>query len=149
MVEDGNFCLQDSPGSKAGQGRVLKISRLGLTQFQSCWAAHNLPVAMFCKKEEARTSCPGFPACSACLHPSFPTPTPSRPVTSSGLHRSPVWMLCHHDYTQVQTSILFGPPHHVPAITFHFLKMYLFYVYECSVYTCMAEQGIRSHYRWL
>jgi hypothetical protein len=37
--------------------------------------------------------------------------------------------------------------------TFNFKKIfiYLFPVYECSVYmyACMPEEGSRSHYRWL
>ena len=34
---------------------------------------------------------------------------------------------------------------------FFLKKIYLFYVYECSIcmYTCVPEEGIRSHYRWL
>ena len=39
-----------------------------------------------------------------------------------------------------------------PTFLFVFLKkIYLFYVYECSIcmYTCVPEEGIGSHYRWL
>jgi hypothetical protein len=34
---------------------------------------------------------------------------------------------------------------------FLFFKIYLFYIYECSicVYTYMLEEGIESYYRWL
>jgi len=38
---------------------------------------------------------------------------------------------------------------HILTILFFFLKIY--FMYECSIcmYTCVPEEGIRSHYRWL